>query len=84
MRKTKTAPADMPFEDALAKLETIVNALEKGELSLDEALERFQQGVALSQMCLAKLSSAEQKIDCILQEQQGKITTKPLSMEEDR
>lgn len=83
MKKTKTSLPDMPFEDALTKLERIVDDLEKGELSLEDALARFADGVSLSQMCLTKLSSAEQQIDLILEEQQGRVKTKPLKLQEE-
>lgn len=84
MRKSKSGvQAEMSFEIALQKLESIVELLEKGELSLEEALARFSEGVSLSQLCLAKLASAEEQIDLILEEQQGKIVTKPLKLQEE-
>ncbi|MDF2501602.1 MAG: Exodeoxyribonuclease 7 small subunit [Anaerosporomusa subterranea] len=84
MRKTKNNPsADITFEDALLKLETIVDDLEKGELSLEDALANFAQGVSLSQLCLEKLSSAEEQIDLILEEKQGRVTAKPLQLQEE-
>ncbi|KYZ77517.1 exodeoxyribonuclease VII small subunit [Anaerosporomusa subterranea] len=84
MRKTKNNPsADITFEDALLKLEIIVDDLEKGELSLEDALANFAQGVSLSQLCLEKLSSAEEQIDLILEEKQGRVTTKPLQLQEE-
>ena len=69
---------DIGFEDALSKLEIIVAQLEAGELRLEESLEKFAQGVALSQICLAKLSSAEGTIDKIIQQANGSIQEKPL------
>lgn len=69
---------DIGFEDALSKLEMIVTQLEAGELRLEESLEKFAQGVALSQICLAKLSSAEDAIDKVLQQANGSIQEKPL------
>ena len=43
--------AEMKFEDALKKLEKIVAELEGGELSLDEALKKYQEGIELSRAC---------------------------------
>lgn len=84
MRKSKSgAQADMSFETALQKLEGIVELLEKGELSLEDALAQFSEGVSLSQLCLAKLASAEEQIDLILEETQGKLSTKPLKLQEE-
>lgn len=83
MKKTKNAANQLAFEAALLKLESIVNDLEKGELSLEEALAHFAEGVSLSQLCLEKLSSAEKQIDLILEEKQGRITAKPLAIQEE-
>src|SRR6185312_9695915 len=66
------AAADMlagaaPFEQSLAQLETLVVRLESGELPLDEALRSFEQGVRLTRQCQAALSSAQQKVQLLLQ-----------------
>ena len=84
MKKDKNSvPNDMAFETALHKLEEIVETLEKGELTLDEALRRFSEGVSLSKLCLEKLSSAEAQIDIILEEKQGSVATRPLKLQEE-
>lgn len=79
-RKNSSAqePNNVCFEEALGKLELIVKQLEKGELNLEDSLDRFAQGVALSQICLAKLNAAEERITKILQEDQGRLIEKPL------
>lgn len=56
-----TKPAQ--FEKSLTDLESIVKSLEKGELSLEEALKQFEQGIALARACQLILAEAEQKID---------------------
>ena len=84
MKKDKNSVShNMAFEDALHKLEEIVEILEKGELTLDEALGRFSEGVFLSKLCLEKLSSAEAQIDIILEEKQGNVATRPLKLQEE-
>lgn len=83
MKKTNNTPAKLAFEAALSKLESIVDALEKGELSLEDALAHFAEGVSLSQLCLEKLSNAEKQIDLILEEKQGRIIEKPLPVQEE-
>ncbi len=83
MKKTNNTPAELAFEAALLKLESIVDALEKGELSLEDALAHFAEGVSLSQLCLEKLSNAEKQIDLILEEKQGRIIEKPLPVQEE-
>ena len=74
---------DVCFEEALGKLELIVKQLERGELPLEESLDRFAEGMKLSQLCLNKLDKAEKNIDKIIQSQQGKIIEKPLTLLEE-
>lgn len=59
---------EMNFEDKLSELETIVEKLEKGQLSLDESLELFEQGITLSRECNTILKSARQKIEKLIEE----------------
>ncbi len=54
---------DLKFEEALTQLEEIVAELEEGELALEEAVEKFQRGMALKQLCECRLSEAEAKIE---------------------
>ncbi|HEX4025354.1 MAG TPA: exodeoxyribonuclease VII small subunit [Steroidobacteraceae bacterium] len=61
---TTAAPA---FEQTLAELEALVAQLESGDLPLDEALRTFEQGVRLTRDCQAALSSAQQKVQLLLQ-----------------
>ncbi len=56
-----TKPAQ--FEKSLTDLESIVKALEKGELSLDDALKQFEKGIVLARNCQTLLAQAEQKIE---------------------
>ena len=53
---------DIPFEEALTRLESLVERMESGELSLEESLASFEQGVALTRSCEKALSEAEQKV----------------------
>ena len=54
------------FEDALAKLEDITQELEEGELSLEDALKHFDEGVKLAEYCNTKLNSAQRKVEILL------------------
>lgn len=65
MTAKKNTP--IPFETALAELETLVEQLEQGELSLEEALQRFENGVSLVRTCQNALQTAEQKISRLLE-----------------
>lgn len=80
--KKKDHLDEIGFEQALEKLEIIVRQLERGELSLDESLDHFAEGVNLSKVCLTKLNYAQQQVDKILLEEQGKIIEKPLELQE--
>lgn len=83
MKKAVDEQAEVSFEEALSKLELIVKHLEKGDASLEDLLAKFSEGVNLSQLCLAKLNSAEQAVNTILQQEQGKLIEKPLALQEE-
>jgi exodeoxyribonuclease VII small subunit len=53
---------ELSFEDALAELESLVETLERGELSLEDSLESFERGVTLTKTCQKALKEAEQKV----------------------
>lgn len=72
------------FENSLARLETIVKELEKGELSLEEALKRFEEGIKLSQFCSAKLDAAERKVEILLKSEGGKTVEEPFRLEAEK
>ncbi|MCD7874540.1 MAG: exodeoxyribonuclease VII small subunit [Acidaminococcaceae bacterium] len=62
----KKIAKNIKFEDALAELEQQVQLLESGELPLEEALAAFQQGVALSKVCMTKLNTVQQEVEKIV------------------
>jgi len=74
--------AQPKFETALARLETIVTQLEKGDLPLESALKIFEEGVRLSKTCLKMLDEAERKVEILLKSQGGKKRTAPFEFEE--
>ncbi len=55
------------LEQALRELESLVNQMEAGELSLDESLKHFERGVALTRACQKALSEAEQRVKILLE-----------------
>jgi len=69
------------FEEALRRLEQIVEELEGGELSLEESLKQYEEGVALSTLCAKRLEEAKKKIELLMKEN-GKLFTKPLREED--
>ena len=72
--------AEMKFEEALKKLEKIVGALEKGELSLDDSLKRYEEGVRLAGICTKKLEEAEKKVEILIKSGDGKKKKKPFDI----
>lgn len=62
------SPEQMRFSDALGELETIVSALESGQLDLEDSLARYERGVALLRACQARLTEAEQKVTMLMGE----------------
>jgi len=65
------------FEDAMKRLEDIVQELEGGTLSLDKALRTFQEGIKLSKFCARKLDEAERKVSILLQDESGTVQSEP-------
>jgi exodeoxyribonuclease VII small subunit len=74
---------DLKFEDALARLEQIVAALEAGNLPLEESLKVFEEGVGLARHCGKYLAEAERRIEVLVKDESGATTTKPLAWEGD-
>ena len=68
---------EMKFEDALKKLEKIVGDLEGGNLSLDDALDKYEEGIKLSKMCAKKLEVAKKKVEILLKSEDGSVGLKP-------
>ena len=62
----KKDPTVPHFEDALKKLESIVSKMEGGELSLEEALKHFEEGIALTRDCQNALKQAEQRVQVLM------------------
>jgi exodeoxyribonuclease VII small subunit len=76
---TNAARAALPFEEALKKLETIVEAMESEDLPLETLIKRYEEGVRLAQICQAKLAEAELKIQQLEKDAGGEMKLKPLA-----
>jgi exodeoxyribonuclease VII small subunit len=72
-------PADKKFEAALEELEQIVERLESGELSLEDSLSAFENGVGLVRFCNQKLNDVEKKIEILVRDKEGKLELKELA-----
>ncbi len=66
--EAQAAPAAVTFESALEALEGVVTRLESGDLPLEQALEAFEEGVALSRRCASTLAAAERRIEILMAE----------------
>lgn len=73
--------AEIKFEDALKRLEEIVDTLERGELSLEKSLKIFEEGVRLSRFCNKMLDKAEKKVEILMQNEKGDLEAKPFEHE---
>ena len=78
MSKEKKA---VDFEQQLASLEGLVESLESGELSLEESLKSFEQGIKVARDCQAALKNAEQKVE-VLMHQGDSIVSQPFEDQE--
>ena len=65
------------FEKALADLENIVQRLDENDLSLDEALSLFEEGIKLSRFCSQKLDAVENKVEILLRDDEGNLKKEP-------
>ena len=81
MPAKKTDIAKMNFEDALAELEEIVRDLEDGAGALDEAIAAYERGALLKRHCEAKLREAQGRVDKIVLDADGTVTTVPADLE---
>lgn len=72
----------LSFEAAMDRLETIVGELENGDVPLEQAIELFQEGMKLSQLCSQKLEQVERKIEMLIEED-GSYSRKPFQASAD-
>ena len=79
--KKPEAPKKPDFERSLARLEEVVRRLESPQLSLDEAMKLFEEGVALSRECQKQLEEAEGRVEILLKKADGKLTAEPFDPE---
>ena len=72
----------MPFEEALKKLEDIVEAMESQDLPLETLLSRYEEGTRLARICQEKLTEADLKIQQLEKNSAGEFKLKPLQFSE--
>lgn len=72
---------NISFEESLKELETIVRKLESGQTDLDSAIKDYERGNELRKNCEEKLAQAKLKVEKIIKNENGKVTTEPFSQE---
>lgn len=85
--KKTEPPRKADFERSLARLEEVVQRLESPNLSLDEAMKLFEEGVQLSRECQKQLAEAEARVEILLKKADGKLVAEnfaPASEEEEK
>ena len=82
--KEKGKEKELKFEDGLKRLEEIVAKLESGNLSLDDSLKLFEEGVKLVHFCNERLAEAQQKVELLTKDQAGNVIgSQPFDSEEE-
>lgn len=73
--------AKKTFEQSIKQLEQIVAELESGELPLEQAIKKFEEGMELSRFCQQRLEESERKITLLMQDGAGRPVEKPFTAE---
>jgi exodeoxyribonuclease VII small subunit len=73
MKARKSEKKETSFEQALESLEQIVKRLESGDLSLEDSLALFEEGVLLTRVCSQRLEAAEKKIEILMRDEAGGV-----------
>lgn len=76
-------PKEKSFESSLSELERIVDQLEAGDLSLEDSLRLFEQGIKLSRDCQKRLDEAERKVEILLKNSDGSYKIESLEEPEE-
>jgi len=71
------------FEEQLTALERVVEQLERGELTLEESVKLFEEGVRLSKACKQELDAAEGRIEVLVEQGNGKMRAAQLAVDEE-
>jgi exodeoxyribonuclease VII small subunit len=78
----KKKETEKSFEDALKRLEEVLDSLEHGSLNLEESVQAFEEGVNLVRLCHGRLDEVERRVELVLKDEAGRFFTKPFPEEE--
>jgi len=73
---------EIKFDQALKRLEKIVEDMEGGELPLEDSLKKYEEGIKLARICLEKLDQAEKKIEVLQRSTEGVLNPRPFPRDE--
>ena len=72
---SKKGKKTVNFESAIEELETLVEEMEQGDISLEESLKKFERGIELTRNCQKALQEAEQKVQMLVEKKEGDVIT---------
>ena len=75
--------AQKTFEQSMKQLERIVQELEDGDMPLEKAIKKFEEGIKLTKFCSQKLDETEKKISILLENAEGQVIEKPFNAEDE-
>lgn len=81
MRRPKEVLPAVPFESALARLEEVVRRLEGGDLTLEDSLKAFEEGIQWSRVCEQRLTEAKGKVEVLVKLASGAVAAQPFAEE---
>jgi len=76
-------PEEISFEKAVTRLEKIVEELESGDMKLEDALKKYEEGVKLARVCQTQLAQAETKIEMLSKTLNGDFKKEPFGLDQD-
>ncbi len=82
--KSGKTPGDVTFEDAVEKLESIVEEMESDDLPLEKLLVRYEEGANMVKFCDEKLKAAELKVEQLEESLEGELKGRPLDLENEK
>jgi exodeoxyribonuclease VII small subunit len=77
-----TTKKNINLEKSIVDLESLVNELESGDLPLEKAMKKFEEGIKLTRQCQAALKEAEQKVEVLVQSAGGEEALEPFDLED--
>jgi exodeoxyribonuclease VII small subunit len=77
-----TTKKSVNLEKSIADLETLVDELESGDLPLEKAMKKFEEGIKLTRQCQAALKEAEQKVEILVQSAGGEENLEPFDLDD--